>query len=181
MFGPKWTHNLKARDHVSLLLHGTVVRWSHPVLLRYIFRYRSKNSSNDQQKSTSMHLSIRPLSITKIPTERTHIVPTSRTLLSFVVRSMYSFVHARSLGLWPTPAKRTRRPSRRASSSISWQCHSFSGSKTTRGSQKKVRPQLTKRLFDEEYGTVIGARSSDMLVVERLVSLSEEAAYGLLG
>ena len=85
---------------------------------------------------------------------------TSTTLSSFVVRNMNSDVHARSLGLWPSPTTRRVLPSRRASSRIAMHCSSFSGSKTARGVHVYVSPQLVNRARGEPARTVTGARRS---------------------
>lgn len=56
-------------------------------------------------------------------------------LHSFSVRTMYPDVHAKSLGECPTPAARTLRPSRLASSRMSAQWYSVDGSNTASGEQ----------------------------------------------
>ena len=84
---------------------------------------------------------------------------TSMILFNFSVRSMNSEVHARSLGLCPTPTARTRLPSRRASSSMSSHWRSLSGSKTAKGVHSYVRPQLMKDALGEVDGTVTGSKS----------------------
>lgn len=60
---------------------------------------------------------------------------TSTILFSFEVRNIYSLVHARSLGLCPTPTARTVLPSRLANSTMSAHWCSLVGSKTASGEQ----------------------------------------------
>lgn len=79
-------------------------------------------------------------------------------LSRFSVLSMKADVQARSLGLWPTPAARTVRPSRRASSSTRAQSCSDAGAKTASGAHSKLRPQLMKRALSDDEGTVMGCR-----------------------
>ena len=83
---------------------------------------------------------------------------TSRTRLSLPVRIMNSDVHARSLGLWPTPAARTVFSSRRASSSTSAHSYSFRGSNTHSGAHVNVWPQFVNVPCCEPARMVIGAR-----------------------
>lgn len=99
---------------------------------------------------------------------------TSTTLSSLPVRNMYSDVHARSLGLWPTPATRTFLPSRRASSSTSSHCASFSGSNTHSGLQVYVSPQLVNEPRGDCGCTVTGASSSHSCCSVSWLSLLDE-------
>ena len=72
------------------------------------------------------------------------------------MRSIYSLVHAKSLGLWPTPTALTVLPSRLANSTMSVHWYSVVGSKTASGLQVKVRPQFVKVACGEEGWIVIG-------------------------
>ena len=102
---------------------------------------------------------------------------TSRTLSSFSVRNMYSDVHARSLGLCPTPATRTFFPSRRASSRTSPHSASFSGSNTESGRQVYVSPQFVNDARADRGDAVTGARSSQSCCSGSWLSLLEDGGW----
>ena len=100
------------------------------------------------------------------------------TLSSLSVRTMYSRVHATSDGLWPTPAARTRFPSRRASSSTSAHSPSSRGTNVASGRHVKLSPQFVNVAPGAPAASVIGASCRRSIAVSTLASLPDGGGGG---
>lgn len=98
----------------------------------------TESESGDTARGSHADETVEPANVN----EKLRPEHTSRIDFILVISTMNPSVHARSLGLCPTPAARTVLPSLRAISRMAWHCNSVSGSKTAKGLQLKLRPQF---------------------------------------